>query len=109
MAGVLADGGFPEETPALVAKALRCVAAAHRRAAGDGLADPSTCELGEVVAFATPGVRPDLARVLAVLRADANAPVAVAAELARTAARLVSSLWPEGTAKDPPLLEALVA
>jgi hypothetical protein len=96
MAGVLAAGGFPEETPPLLAKALRCVVAARGQAKGDITADPGLADLEQLRALADSGaVAAELTRVLAALRPSAASPIATdAADLAQAAARLIASLWP---------------
>ena len=102
MAGVLAAGGFPEETPPLLARALRCVVAARSRAAGDAAADPATVNPAQLRALAVSGeAATELARVLAILRPGAASPTATdAVDLAQAAARLISSLWPGRTSPE---------
>lgn len=98
MAGALAAGGIPEEAPPLLAKALRCVAAARRRANGDGAADPALADVEQL--RTAPGADAhELATLLAALRPGAAAPKPdTAAELAQAAGRILAALWPNGDA-----------
>lgn len=103
MAGVLAAGGFPEEVPPLLAKALRHAIAARNLAAGQASPDPSTSDPEQIRALLSSNtLSADVEAVLAALRLEAAAPtVTGGADLARRASGLVSSLWP-GEAIDPP-------
>ncbi|MBA3812010.1 MAG: DEAD/DEAH box helicase [Caulobacteraceae bacterium] len=94
MAGVLAAGGFPEEAPALLAKALRCAAGVRLSASSGGPADLSLIKPEQVRPFAeASGLVAEADRVLAFARPDAGAPTAEeAADLARSTARLIEAL-----------------
>lgn len=94
MACVLAAGGFPEEAPPLLAKALRHAVAARLRAAGEAAADPSTANAEQARdLLKQDGLSLEAERVLAVLRPGAATPnPADAAELAHSTARLVAAL-----------------
>ncbi len=94
MASVLAAGGFPEEAPPLLAKALRHAVAARQRAAGEGAADPSTANAEQTLEFLKQsGLSVEAERVLATLRPGAATPdPADAAELVRSTTRLVAAL-----------------
>jgi hypothetical protein len=93
MAAVLAAGGFPEEAPPLLAKALRCAITARLNASGE-TADPSQIDLEQAKDLIQHGgLSPEAERVLAALRPGTEAPtVANATELARSTARLVTAL-----------------
>jgi hypothetical protein len=113
MASVLAAGGFPEEAPSLLATALRCVAAARGRAAGNAEADPGRADPGELRAIAAPEAsREAVGALLESLRPGAAAPTASeGAALAQTAAQLVFSLWPvdDGARADRPVFAETLA
>ncbi|HTX51495.1 MAG TPA: DEAD/DEAH box helicase [Caulobacteraceae bacterium] len=96
MAGALAVGGIPEEAPPLLAKALRCVAAARRQANGDGAADPALAEPEQLRAAPGADVH-GLVTLLAAVRPDAAPPTPDAAvELTQAAARMLAAWWPSG-------------
>ena len=94
MASVLAAGGFSEEAPPLLAKALRYAIAAHLQAAGETAADPSTANAEQAHdLLKRSGMSVEAERVLAILRPGAETPnPADAAELARSTTRLVTAL-----------------
>ncbi len=94
MASVLAAGGFPEEAPALLAKALRCAVAVRQRAAGEQTADPSTTNAEQAHDLLKQSeLAIEAERVLAALRPGSATPnPADAAELARSTSRLVAAL-----------------
>ncbi|HEY2660085.1 MAG TPA: DEAD/DEAH box helicase, partial [Caulobacteraceae bacterium] len=94
MASVLAAGGFPEEAPPLLAKALRCAVASRLRAAGEVAADPSLANAEQTLELLKQsGLSVEAERVLATLRPGAATPnPADAAELARSTTRLVAAL-----------------
>jgi hypothetical protein len=113
MASVLAAGGFPEEAPAQFAKALQCLATAHRRAAGEGTAAPAATDPEEICAFADGADSAELTAVLAVVRPGAAPPTAAeAANLADAISRLIARLWPAdivGARKGAPSSKHLAA
>ncbi|MBI5941779.1 MAG: DEAD/DEAH box helicase [Caulobacterales bacterium] len=93
MARVLAAGGFPEEAPPLLAKALRYAVAARLRAAGEAAAPSSTIAEQVLDLLKQSGLSVEAEQVLAILRPGAAAPTpAEAAELARLTMRLVAAL-----------------
>ena len=94
MACVLAAGGFPEEAPPLLARALRCAVAARLRAAGEAAADPSTANAEQTHGLLKrSGLSMEAEHVLAALWPGSAAPnPADAAELGRSTARLVAAL-----------------
>jgi hypothetical protein len=94
MASVLAGGGFPEEAPPLLAKALRYAVAARLRAAGEPAADPSTTNAEQARDLLKQGgLFVEAERVLAALRPGLATPnPADAAELAASTTRLVAAL-----------------
>ncbi|HEX4179575.1 MAG TPA: DEAD/DEAH box helicase [Caulobacteraceae bacterium] len=99
MAGVLAAGGFPEEVPPLLMKALHHVVAARGLAAGEGPADLLLSEPEQIRALLGSSFSSvDIESVLAALRPGADTPTAVyATGLSRTVAGLVNALWPGET------------
>jgi hypothetical protein len=114
MASALAAGGFPEEAPPLLAKALRCLVAARRQACGETGADPALADPEQLRTAPGGAVQAgDLTAVLAALRSGAPPPTeAAATDLAATAGRLVQALWPAQDAElsaAPVTPEALVA
>jgi hypothetical protein len=108
MAGALAAGGFPDEAPALFARAFRHLVAANCLATGQGPADPAQCDPEQIRTISgASALAAEVAPILAALRPEAGPPsAAAAAGLARTAARLLTALWPEATSGEP---RALVA
>lgn len=94
MASVLAAGGFPEEGPPLLAKALRYAVAARLRAAGEAGADPSTAAAEQALDLLKQhGLSVETERVLAALRPGSTVPTpADAAELAQSTLQLVIAL-----------------
>lgn len=94
MASVLAAGGFPEEAPPLLAKALRHAVAARLRATGEAGADPSTANAEQALdLLKESGLSVEAERVLAGLPPGAAPPTSAdAAELARSTTRLVAAL-----------------
>ena len=114
MASVLAAGGFPEEAPSLLTKALRFVAAARGRAAGNAEADPGRVDPGELRGLVAPEASQEAVQALfEFLRPGAVGPtVSEAAALAQTTSRLVSALWPAddgSVVHRPGFAETLVA
>jgi superfamily II DNA or RNA helicase len=114
MAAVLAAGGFPEETPPLLAKALRCAVAARLSVSGNGPTDALLAEPEQVRGFVERGaLSSEAERVLASLQPGSQAPTAAdAANLAQSAARLVAALGagPFSSAfENPTVPEALSA
>jgi hypothetical protein len=106
MAGVLAAGGFPEEVPVLLAKALRHSVAVRAAASGSGSLDPSLTDIEEVRSLTrSSGVAADAERLLAALRTGATAPTEVTG-LIQSAARIVNALSAPAATIVP---EALVA
>ncbi|HZC17360.1 MAG TPA: hypothetical protein VE309_11415, partial [Caulobacteraceae bacterium] len=99
MAGVLAAGGFPEEVPPLLAKALRHIVAARQLATGEGPADPLLSDPEQIRAFVGSSLpTTNVEALLQALRLGAGAPtVTDAADLARTVDRLITALWPDPT------------
>ncbi|MEO8927300.1 MAG: DEAD/DEAH box helicase, partial [Caulobacteraceae bacterium] len=95
MAAVLAAGGFPEEAPALFAKALRLALAARGAASVEGPADPLLADPEQARRLVEGAVlASDADRVLACLRPGAPPPTGLdGADLARSTARLVAALW----------------
>jgi len=90
MAGVLAAGGFPEEAPSLIAKALRFAVAAELSARGERLSDPMLADperLRDFVKGAVPTA--DANRVLAALRSPSPADPL---DLTQSATRLLAAL-----------------
>lgn len=96
MANVLAAGGFPEEAPAQLAKAVRCLVAAHRRGAGDGAVGPAATDPEEIRALAGAGaLSAEIMPILAVVRPGAAPPTAAeATNLTSATSRLIAGLWP---------------
>lgn len=94
MASVLAAGGFPEEAPPLLAKALRYSVASRLRAAGEAAANPSAATAEQTLdLLQQSGLSAEAERVLAALRPESTAPTpADAAELARSTMQLVTAL-----------------
>ncbi len=97
MASVLAAGGFPEEAPPLLAKALRQALDVRLDLPGDAQNDGATPSLEQVRRLIKPGRLPsDAPRLLAALRPDAPPPTATdAADLARSTSRLIEALTAE--------------
>jgi hypothetical protein len=94
MATVLAAGGFPDEAPPLLAKALRYAVAARLRRAEDAAAEPSTASVEQAPdLLKKSGLSVEAERVVAALRPGSATPnPADAAELARSITRLVGAL-----------------
>ncbi len=94
MATALAAGGFPEEAPPLLAKALRHALAARLNAHVEAPADDSLADLKQIERLVKPGRPPsDTSRLLAALGPDAPPPtVADAADLAQATTRLITAL-----------------
>jgi hypothetical protein len=94
MAAVLAAGGFPEEAPPLLAKALRHALAARLNISGDPTADASLVDLERIGDLLKPSpLSSDASRVLAVLRPNARPLTALeAADLARSTSGLIEAL-----------------
>ena len=94
MAAVLAAGGFPEEAPPLLAKALRHALAARLNLSGQAPVEASLADLEQLGRLVRQGHHPsDTSRVLAALRPDATPPTAAdAADLARSTTRLIAAL-----------------
>ena len=94
MASVLTAGGFPEEAPPLLEKALRCAVAVRQLAAGEQTVDPSTTNAEQAHDLLKQSeLSVEAERVLAALRSGAVTPnPADAAELARSTTRLVAAL-----------------
>jgi hypothetical protein len=94
MATVLAAGGFPEEAPPLLAKALRHALAARLNASGEGEIDPALADLNQVRRLVKRGARSsEASHVLTALHPDAAKPTAVeAADLVQSTTRLIDAL-----------------
>jgi hypothetical protein len=94
MATVLAAGGFPEEAPRFLAKALRCAVAMRLRTSGEAAADPSLASAEHMLdLLKQSGLSVEAERVLATMRPGAATPnSADVAELARLTTRLVVAL-----------------
>jgi hypothetical protein len=94
MATVLAAGGFPEEAPPLLAKALRHALAARLNGPAETTFDTSLADLDQVRKLLKPGpLSSDASRVLKALRPDASTPTAAeAAVLAQSTTRLIATL-----------------
>ncbi len=94
MATVLAAGGFPEEAPPLLAKALRHALAARLNASGEGDIDPALADLNQVRRLVKPGaLSSEASHVLTPLHPDAAKPTAVeAADLVQSTTRLIDAL-----------------
>jgi superfamily II DNA or RNA helicase len=103
MASVLAAGGFPEEAPSLVAKALRLIVAAHAKAAGDSAADPGLADPEQLLGLKASVASADLAHVLDGLDPTGDKGALDSAKFVEAAARLVAALWPGA---DTPLRRA---
>jgi hypothetical protein len=103
MASVLAAGGFPEEAPTLVAKALRLIVAANAKAAGDMTADPSLADPEQLRALDGTSSAGDLAHVLDALDDAPDKGSLDTARFVEAAARLIPSLWPSS---GPPMRQA---
>jgi hypothetical protein len=111
MASVLAAGGFPDEAPPLLARALRYAIAARLQAAGAVAADPTTANAEQTLdLLKQSGLSAEAERVLTTLRPSAATPnPADAAELARSTARLVAALASDCIPEAPIARVALTA
>ena len=112
MAGVLAAGGFPEEVPALLEKALRHALAARAALSGESTTDPSLVDPEAIRHLASSrGLSAEAGRLLAALRPGAAPPSAVAVEdLTKSAGRLLHVVCAgEAVAGPSSMAEALVA
>jgi hypothetical protein len=94
MATVLAAGGFPEEAPPLLAKALRHALAARLNASGEGEIDPALADLNQVRRLVKRGaLSSEASHVLTALHPDAAKPTAVqATDLVQSTTRLIDAL-----------------
>lgn len=94
MASVLAVGGFPEEAPPLLAKALRCALTADLPLGGEPDVDPSKTDAHQVHGLLDRGgLSGEAERLLAALQLEPATPtLADATQLVRSTARLVTDL-----------------